>query len=390
MRFRRITRNALTLAVGTGLALAATLPANATLRTPAGTFLRWRVVKTYGPTQSGILTNLTAVSATDSWLTWVGWDGGAGHQVAHNAVVRWDGIAWRNVPVPANLEIYAQDTLAVAASSPRNAWLFNSFDPANGANFTKALRWTGNGWRLVTLPSWVVRLNAAGEVDLRAMAFSTTNMWVFSLGDTFGPHASLTHFAARYNGHTWSKMTLPLIPYEVSAVSATDIWVRGVTLTTGNFALAHWNGRKWTTIGDPRLTAPKGWVATLVNMLAVGPSSVWGVERYDKLSDPAGPEPWNLQHWDGKSWVKIGFPFPTDGAGSIAPDGHGGLWVSVAPPGGTGRAYIYHWAGGHWTRYSLPIGTQEPIWIPGTRSMWAISGFGVGSYIEGAILKYGP
>jgi hypothetical protein len=109
---------------------------------------------------------------------------------------------------------------------------------------TTALRWNGRDWYKQAIPKWVVFGNLSGSVSAQAAAFSATNLWVFSEGqDKF---TNPDHYAARYDGRSWSKVTLPVLPGQVSVVSPTDIWVLGRKLSNLNASmLAHWNAYQW-------------------------------------------------------------------------------------------------------------------------------------------------
>ena len=85
---------------------------------------------------------------------------------------------------------------------------------------------------------------------------------------------------------------------------------------------------------------------------------------------------------------------PTNFAGSVAPDGHGGLWADSIDANPGGFWLLDHLSGGKWTQVSLPPGvwSQSPLtltWIPGSRSLWA-TGQSIGAKGSKAlILKYG-
>ncbi len=368
MRADRYTRHGFTLAATAALLTmtayaSATAATPASLQRPAGTAAAapgWRVVKTIGPAKGSVSGLLTAGSATDAWSIWTA--------QGLTVVERWTGKAWQRVPLPAKLDGYVNSAAAtgfMSASSAGNLWLFDGSG--------KALRWTGTKWLVQALPSWVSRPTGAA-------AFSPGDVWVFGT----------TAYAARYNGRTWAKVKLPEPAADVSAAGPDDIWALGPSL---GFVM-HWNGTNWATVRVPLPPLPSGATLSYSDITAVGPQDAWLVQTITLSSSPV-PDTAML-HWNGRAWLTV--VSPVDFAGSLVPDGHGGLWVAGIDLNPSGFWLVYHLTGGHWTDYgTLPgvIPQAQPYltWIPGTRSLWAadqeLNAASPGSYY-GAILKYGP
>jgi hypothetical protein len=363
------------VAAGTaGLVLATTLSASA-----AGT-PGWRVSKTFGPAQGVWSAAFAATSASDSWSTWNAYPN-------FSLVEHWTGSAWRQVRVPSNLARYA-NALAIGASSASNVWLFNH---------ANVLRWNGSAWRLQQIPPWVVRLNRAGDYTARPAVFSPRSVWVFSVGtDSSG---NPDHFAARYNGHTWTRVTLPAIPGEISVLAPNDIWVHG--LTPGNRhadVLMRWDSNRWTTVTVPAVKPPPGAVEFVTGLTATGPRDAWLVRGIEQGS--AGAQSLYLMHWNGTRWAQVRFTFPTSLVNAMAQDGHGGVWTVDNGPAPGYHWYLDHLNAGHWTRYTVPAVPGRSLldltgitWIPGTRSLWAagnLAGPPNGNGISGLLLKFGP
>ncbi len=369
MRAGRYTRHGFTLAATAALltmtAYASASAAPASLGRPAAAAASaatpgWRVVKTIGPAKSTVYGLLTASSATDAWSIWTA--------QGLTAVEHWTGKAWQPVPLPAKLDGYvnsAVDRGFISASSAGNAWLFDGSG--------RALRWTGAKWLVQALPSWV-------SSPTGAAAFSPDDVWVFGTGD----------YAARYNGRTWAKVKLPEPAADVSAAGPDDIWALGPSL---GFAM-HWNGKTWETVALPAPPPlPSGATLYYSYMTAVGPQNAWLVRSISLSSTPVPDDV--MMHWTGKAWHTVASS-PVDLLGSLVPDGHGGLWVAGTDLNFSGFWLVYHLTGGHWTDYGslpgvIPQSGASLTWIPGTRSLWAISlsPASTGSYY-GAILKYGP
>jgi hypothetical protein len=370
MRFARRALT-LTLAGAVGLGLAAALPASAS-SAPAAATPGWRVVSKLGPSESDWVTSLTAVSATDAWSTW--------SAVGNKDVEHWNGRSWQRVSVPANLASRVAGA-PIGASSASDVWVFGAVG--------SVIRYNGGKWRVQTIPKWAVHSNLGGEISVTPAVFSPTNVWAFSLG--WDAPTKPDHYAARYNGHVWTKVEMPAVPYTVSVVSPTDIWAAGPSpQNISKWVLMHWNGKTWTTPPMPRASVPKGDTAQFSGLLGVGQTDAWMMANISTSSlVPAKTE---LLHWNGKSWSNVAIKYPTTTM-QIASDGHGGLWAAAQ---GTGPAYaehFYHLSDGHWSEYAVPdaVDIQPPglTWIPGTRSVWATGDLIGKNVVYGATLKYG-
>jgi len=381
----RFVRRVLTLVGVAGLTLAATLPASAS-PDHAAAAPGWRVVKTLGPFEGTGQPLITATSASDAWYTWsaVGTNGKDQSYVLH-----WTGTAWKTVPVPASLASYVHGNEALGVVSARNVWMFSG----GQTPVTTVLRWNGRDWYKQSIQKWVIVGNLSGTVSVQAAAFSATNLWVFNEGqDKF---TNPDHYAARYNGRSWSKVTLPVVPGQVSAVSPTDIWVLGRKLSNLNASLlAHWNGTKWSTLALPSIKVAKGTIDQVADLAAFGAADVWAV-NYVTVGT-AGAATTYLLHWNGKAWSRVYLKYPTSYAYNITADGHGGIWMTAVGPAPAYQWRFYHRsAAGQWAEYvagaSNKINLLGTAWIPGTSSLWATADtFPSNSTVSAEILKYGP
>ena len=80
--------------------------------------------------------------------------------------------------------------------------------------------------------------------------------------------------------------------------------------------------------------------------------------------------------------------------GSVAPDGHGGLWADSIDANPSGFWLLNHLSGGKWTLLSLPSGVlpQSPLaltYITGSQSLWATAQSITPQGSKALILKYG-
>lgn len=370
----RFSSKVLAVAAAGAITAAAALPANG-----AGA-PGWRVVTTVGSSEGTWNSMITADSAKDAWSVW---DAQGATILEH-----WAGSTWQAVKVPASVKPYVQNAAAIGASAATNVWLFD------GPN-TKIAQLSNGTWVQRSVPSWVEHINLSGDWDIVPEVFSTKNVWVFSLGqDRF---TNPDHYVARYNGSTWSKFNIPIIPNQASVVSPTDIWVEGlpVNLASGKYLLSHWNGKSWTTVTVPTVTVPKGSAEFVTDLVATSPSNVWAVRGIENIS--TGAATFTLLHFNGK-WSTVKLGYPTSWVNYVAQDGHGGIWLIANGPAPAYAWYAEDLNAGHWSRYSVPSvkGTAWSnvlglYWIPGTQSMWATEQAGLPNNggVYGAILKYG-
>ena len=321
----------------------------------------WRVVTTIGPDNQGVTGTLTAHSAAEAWSVWTG--------TSFTAVERLTASGWAPVTVPAKFSAYVRSAVAFDGDSAKDFWLFSSVHPA------QALRFTGAGWTLAAIPSWVLRKPAGGTLSASAAVFGPGTAWVFSLG--------AGAYAAHYNGHAWAKVRLPAAPDDVSAVAANDIWA-----LAGSTAL-HWNGRTWAAIEVP--VAGKKPAETFSDLAATGPKSAWLLRTIG--ANRPGTDAAVL-HWNGTRWQRVAGT-PADIVDSMVPDGSGGLWAAALDITPGGFNFLYHLTGGHWTEVNPPAGvwnqgSESLTWIPGTRSLWGTAAGLPNKGNDGVLTKYGP
>jgi hypothetical protein len=324
----------------------------------------WHVVKEVGSFNATEV-NFAATSVTDAWSTWVTTFSGPGSPPATpQAVERWDGTAWQRVAVPASLVPHVRTSISVATDPANDAWIFSWKWP------TEALRYTDGRWSLQQIPSWVIRPAADKRLGVSSVAFSPANVWVFSLG--IDGHKD--HYAAHYNGRTWTKVTLPGIPGQVSVVSASDIWALAVSAgcVGCNWAASgvmHYNGRTWSLVKLPALPVTAGTSAGYGSLTAAGPSAAWLVRT---VTPDNGLGTTTLMHLSRTAWTTVSFP---SGAGPLIPlstaqDGSGGLWVEGVYENPGGFVSTFHFSGGKWAQWPQGHSGYSLAWIPGTRQDW--------------------
>ena len=376
-------------AAGVALVLASMLglAAGVVPAADAATVPGWRIVTTFGPPGGGSqVMSVAAVSATDAWLA----GGTCANPCGSIAFIfrHWNGRSWHQLPAPSGVfsPSAALSSAVVGASPGASAWAFAGISATN--DYTVALHWTGARWARYRFPDWSA-INAAA-------VFSRTNAWAF--GEKIIP--KFRPYVARYNGSRWRTVSVPVLPQDASALSAGNIWAVGPTtrslakpFRSRLYALMHWTGRAWRTIGFPKLRLPVGATVAGTHLVALSSRDVWADALLGK-GEGAYPGA-VLLHWNGKRWNRVRVPYATFSLTSLTQDGHGGLWISATNASGA-VAYLYHYRGGHWARQRVPSeghGSSSQLnalsWSRGANFGWAggLTLPGDGSS-QGILLKY--
>lgn len=353
----------------------------------------WHVSTKY-PAADGVWSDLVSSSGQgNSWSLWqaCGTSACTGTGL-FSYLKRWDGSAWKNIPVPSALAADASTAVTLASDSPTDAWLFTS----SGV----VLRWNGSKLTAHPIPSWVVRLSRNGLYYASAQVFGPNNVWVFSAGfHICGPNGLTCpdKYVSRYHHGRWTKSKLPVAPLEVSALSASNIWVLSQPSgTDSRYKLAHWNGQRWSTVSVPTVQVPKNSVEYVGNLAADTKGDVWLTRNIN--TGTQGGRTLYLMRWAAGHWHRVYFRKPTSNVSYLASDGHGGVWLADNGPRPNYTWYLDHYNAGQWQRDSVPAvqGTSlldliSLTWIPGTRSVWAGANDlipNASQGIVGSMLKY--
>src|SRR5271165_7103457 len=143
----KVARGALILTGAGALAIAA-----AVVPATAATSLPWRVVKTFGPAEGVWSDNFAVSGPRDAWSTWIACKPCSGSKpVTHFYVEHSAGTTWKQVRVPGSLEKYAENSVAIGASSYRNTWLFDAPTMPGKSARAHVLRWNGRKWHVQSI-----------------------------------------------------------------------------------------------------------------------------------------------------------------------------------------------------------------------------------------------
>jgi hypothetical protein len=187
---------------------------------------------------------------------------------------------------------------------------------------------------------------------------------------------TVDNYAAHWDGYKWTKEPLPGVPQDVSAVSPNDIWLLSLPVKGGAEFLSHWNGKKWAPVALPKVTVPKGYsLGGFESLAAFGDKDLWAQESISKKN--GGQPAQYLVHWNGSTWSRITFKYPTDGVEDIKSDGSGGVWLWAYSAAKGNPLLVYHVHGSSQSEYSTTLPSDEslwyPEWIPGSSAAWAVA-----------------
>jgi hypothetical protein len=364
----------------------------------------WQINSVVGdPAGLTTFTDAAASGPGNAWVAGIACTDnlGGGECGAQTAVVeQWNGTSWQAVTLPDSNLGGSGYGVVVGTSSASNAWVFG----ADINNVGYGVHVTNSGLTETALPS------DGGITFDGAAVFGPDDAWAFGLTGNFNLD-DFTNYAAHYNGQTWTQMPAPPVePQYVSALSRHSLWILGPSsLTSGEYAAAHWTASGWLTVPLPTaadLDLPASASINPAGILAIRSNDVWVTANLGTTCPPCGiGDGVLLLHWNGTIWSLVATPstsvvgnFDSD----MASDGSGGFWVSgyIDQPTSSGP-YLYHYAHGQWSEQLAPTEAGlEPqfgdlAWIPGTRSLWgaaALNNMPSGAVLasQGVIYQYGP
>jgi hypothetical protein len=194
-----------------------------------------------------------------------------------------------------------------------------------------------------------------------------------------------------WNGSAWSVVPAPGVGadvaylFEVSAVSANDIWAIG---TRNNRTLAiHWNGVQWSIAATPNPGINENY---LLDIKGVSANDVWAV-GYFRNGAPYASIPF-IVHWDGKSWGRVSAPntgYFSNVLASVDAVSANDIWavgysMDQNAPASQTRTLTIHWDGNTWSvapsgsaffnqLSSVSAVSSTDVWAVGSNELYMIS-----------------
>src|SRR5215469_12809168 len=270
---RRSVVKVAALAAGVSLAGAASVAAPGTAG--ASTSPSWKLVFQAHP--SGYFGSIAAISKTDVWA--VADLFRRGKTLYKPYIWHFNGSTWNAVTIPGA----TMTSNTVQASSANNVWVIGLTPNSRNLATSAAYRWDGRHWHKIPIPAYTY---LQGTVVL-----SPSNVWAF--GGSFTLSGDVFH----WNGRRWASYDLNFLAQSVSASSARNVWLTGITWV-GKKQVAtgyRWNGRRWLLVSMPHPVVNSGPGVTVFSR-----SNVWiGWDTTTKDS---------ALHWNGHWWRVVTAP----------------------------------------------------------------------------------
>jgi hypothetical protein len=241
----------------------------------------------------------------------------------------------------------------IVALSASDVWAVGDVQPMSGPQRPFVRRWNGRTWSSVTLP------HRYSSAYLQVVAGSSaTNVWVFGAYDIGG---RVHEFALRWDG-SWSLRGEWVSDNGVGAaavITPRDVWV------FGRIGTWHFNGTKWTIPSVPFL---------ITGVSVLSGNDIWAAGE----SLTIGPV---LARYHNGSWTATALPhIPSSYPGPVALDvvalSDRNVWVvgGTVTAAGFDRPLAMHWSAGRWHRPRFPVAYNS--WLnsvvpDGSGGLWA-------------------
>ena len=237
-------------------------------------------------------------------------------------------------------------------------------------------------WRGVT----DFKLRHAGWfVDVEA----TSRNAAWAVGDTISTEtkAITGGVAARWNGHRWYQVALPLaafVPVSVSASKGSSVWIFGYqslpsadSSTVPADALV-WTAGHWQVLPLP--TAGAEWdVLGDLQSAVFGDDDVWVTGNgHNSMGEVTGNIMWN---WNGSGWT--GYPLHVLGARNVSGSSGDNVWV--AAQGAHGQTVALRWNGAAWRKVRVPYISDASVVADSPRNVWLTGAGSQGDVTVGAV-----
>ena len=238
----------------------------------------WTVVSPAGVALGQNLLAVDAVSATESWAV------GTGGLLAAT-MLKWDGSLWASIPSGTLLGAVLNSIDMLSSS---DGWAVGcQAAPCTNANGI-IVRWNGLAWAPVFLPAGTGGLN-----DI--FMLSPTDGWAVGI-----TAADLQATIIHWDGVQWRRVPAPLSAaglgvggglYSLHMLSPADGWAVGWNQLTGLSLILHWDGTTWDVVATApvpvnmvpvlfsvyMVTSLDGWIVAAQGLiLHYGPESVPG------------------------------------------------------------------------------------------------------------------
>jgi hypothetical protein len=341
---------------------------------------QWTRVASPGTSSSSQLNGVAAISAVEVWA--VGSENvplGTSLEF-RTLMLHWDGTQWTRVPSPSpSSPAFSSRLFSVTDLPDGDVWAAGM-----STQGTLIVRRQGNGW--VTVPSPTPGYGT--NVLLGADALTAGDIWTvgyFTARPAAGGIGSYRRpLIERWDGSQWE--VIPSIGpyhttlYDVSAVSANDVWAVGLNGAGPEYQtlVEHWDGTQWTIVPSPN---PVTEFSYLYGVDAVAANDVWAV---GSMGDPTSSSSSTLiEHWDGTQWQVVPSPdaLNHNSLADVFAISANDVWA-VGFTNEVGSAWhplALHWNGSQWVRVITPDfsgGYLAAVGGTSSSDVWAVGYYG--------------
>ena len=214
---------------------------------------------------------LVQFGADDVWTA--GYAPTRDYRQARGTVQRWDGSAWRDLPMPA---VAASWSLSgIAGASPQDVWAVGQVHGER--NDPLALHFDGQEWQHVPVPGPEGRSIQLSDIAV----LGNGDAWAAGYKWDSGGIRTRQPFAVHWNGQAWAAGEVPEGPGQITQLASDGkkLWGLGYAAPTAPYVAAL-EGTSWQVIpGPPELPEAHtalhgGTILSDGSLLAVGASSM--------------------------------------------------------------------------------------------------------------------
>jgi hypothetical protein len=312
-----------------------------------------------GATRENQLLAVAVTSPSNAWA--VGYYINASN-VLKTLTVHWNGYSWKQVASPDPAAPGMGNQLNdVAVTSATNAWAVGTYTNASHVGRSLVLHWNGTTWRVVPSPDHSTNTELLGVV-----AGSATNVWVTGDYDTSTFHAQT--LISHWNGHAWTVTASPnpagtsnanflvnlAVPSSSAALAVGSFFNSTSSLTFS----ARGDGTRWRTVATPNPAGTSNANNNLQDVAATSAANAWTVGEYRQVY---GPYQTLILHWTGTAWERVASPDVTGQHNilyAVAATSSSDAWavggLASTQTGLNLRTLILHWDGQTWTQTLSP------------------------------------
>jgi len=292
---------------------------------------------------TSVVLDVTALSRDEAWAV-----------AGTLGTIRWDGMAWSQVPLPDLSSLGTSSGLdAITTIAPGHFFAAGHVVTSVWTSEQLLLEWSGGDWQRIETVELVPNIAGAprGGAARDIAGAAPNDVWIVGTASGFGtgvggPPVLTIHWDG-------SQLTEVITPgpgerqnhlYGAAAVATDDVWAVGYynnVLPNGVFhsMTLHWDGDVWNHVPNPGESLDQTF---LYDVVALASDDVWAAGK-----DLNGPL---FMHWDGIEWTIVPGPEGVQGTiqalAAIATDD---VWAVDSPWAVPLISKYYHWDGTSWS-----------------------------------------